>query len=163
MLRVHRARSATSNKARVIRPRMLLDVHAHVRAAWVATAWLTTPTPAMSGVGSVHMNTFGETRDLPVSKTARSVGSLVIRKWEIYPIDEPLTLPAESVVIHVGNQNGLPMVWTHDVSANTFWGDRPDYRVQIFGTGMSPPENALHVGTTQMPSGLVWHVFRLDA
>lgn len=84
----------------------------------------------------------------------------MIRKWKIYPIHEPLILPKEAEIIHVGNQLGMPTVWTTDVD-DLEAGKRRAYRIQIFATGETPPAGSSHVGSVQMGNGLVWHVFRL--
>lgn len=82
----------------------------------------------------------------------------MIRKWDVYPVDQPLTLPPEAEVIHVGQQRGLPVVWTRDIPGALAEKRQPD-TVQVFGTGMTPPFTADHIGSVQMDSGLVWHMF----
>lgn len=82
----------------------------------------------------------------------------MIRKWRLYPVDEPHEIPGEAMVIHVGEQDLLPVVWTNDVA--TLSGVLP-YHVQVFITGATPPEEAVHLGSVQI-GGWVGHVFRVE-
>jgi hypothetical protein len=108
-----------------------------------------------SSAGRATEGQFGNARK---RRTTVKQGEPMIRKWMLYPVDGPFTLPAEAKVIHVGEQKGLPVVWTKDIVPLL----HTDYNIQIFGTGETPPEDSEHVGSVQMTDGLVWHVFKLD-
>ena len=67
-------------------------------------------------------------------------------------IDSGYLVPSGKI-LHLGEQRGKLMVWT-------LWKDEPEtQRFVILGTGQSPSECAVHLGTVQMENGVVWHVF----
>jgi hypothetical protein len=90
----------------------------------------------MSGVFSIH-------------KYPLSIGSSV-----------ELDLPVGSQVLHLGHQDGVPMVWIRvpvDVGLSS-----EDRTFVCMGTGWSMAEDAsqhhYHIGTVQIES-MVWHFF----
>lgn len=64
---------------------------------------------------------------------------------------------ALSRFVHVGYQNGQPMVWVEVI-------DRPRKRVIVdihcFGTGWDIPDSFEYIGTLIDPAGFVWHYYR---
>ena len=86
--------------------------------------------------------------------------SRVIHKFPLQIAnDQTIKMPGEIVKpLHVGEQNGVLCLWARvDQEKESF-----PHRVRILGTGHVWPlglsaEN--YVGTVQMQSGLVWHVF----
>ena len=59
-------------------------------------------------------------------------------------------------VVHVAEQCGSLTMWVEQTIGNS-----SSYRTfNVYGTGHQiPDDNAVHVGTTLMSSGLVWHVY----
>jgi hypothetical protein len=81
-----------------------------------------------------------------------------IWKYELAPMGvTSLDMPAGSLVLHVGEQLGVPVLWalvepSREIERRT---------VRVYGTGHPITADGLgrYVGTVQMASGLVWHVF----
>jgi pantothenate kinase len=67
-------------------------------------------------------------------------------------------MPAEAMMLHVGEQHGELYVWALVSELAT----KVNYKFFVIGTGVSMDHiefNAQFVGTAQMQNGLVWHVF----
>ena len=82
---------------------------------------------------------------------------LTIYKYPILP-STTISMPRGAVIRHVGEQSGTVYVWAE------VWDDRPDVtrRFCVVGTGAEAPvcvAPAKFIGTVQMKSGLVWHVY----
>jgi len=74
----------------------------------------------------------------------------LVREWR-------LPLYNNSIVRHVGEQNGQVYIWVEidedfmfDIKERTFF---------IVGTGHYIDNNSDFIGTVQMKNGLVWHVY----
>ena len=81
-----------------------------------------------------------------------------IFKYDLMIGYNSLCLPERSKVIHVAEQYGNLTMWveqpvvTHEPNKN--------YIFNVHGTGhFLIDNNAVHVGTALMSSGLVWHVY----
>lgn len=81
-----------------------------------------------------------------------------IFKYDLMIGYNTLYLPERSKVIHVAEQYGNLTMWveqpvaTHEPNRN--------YTYVVHGTGQFVNDNnAVHVGTALMSSGLVWHVY----
>jgi len=68
-------------------------------------------------------------------------------------------LPAESTVVHCGEQDGVLFIWVD----GCIEGEYCDYAYRVIGTGhpIEPEDGADHVGTVQMTNGLVWHIYEI--
>lgn len=84
-----------------------------------------------------------------------------IYKYELEITDvQNIFMPAEAHLLYVGEQDGTLMLWAEVDS--TAWGEKR--KLLIRGTGRpiyagrdgTEPE---YLGTAQMASGLVWHVY----
>ncbi len=72
-----------------------------------------------------------------------------------------LFIARDAKVVHVGEQDGNVFLWQESDQENY---DSIPRHFHIFGTGHTMPEDNSsvrfqHVGTVQMTSGLVWHVY----
>lgn len=65
-------------------------------------------------------------------------------------------LPVNAKIVHVGEQNGVIHIWAQVEQLPRREVRRKFLRVP---TGGIVTPNAEHIGTVQMESGLVWHVY----
>lgn len=79
-----------------------------------------------------------------------------ILKWQMDRANWKHHFPA-GPVLHVGEQDGLVTIW--NVSTEKA---REFDAFAYVGTGDEPPPDCTHIGTVQMKSGSVWHVYRLN-
>lgn len=80
----------------------------------------------------------------------------VIYKYELMLGYNSIYLPEGYKVLKVAEQYGTLTMWVEQDSY------RPSRNVvfNVYGTGYSiPNQNAMHVGSEIMESGLVWHVY----
>jgi len=79
-----------------------------------------------------------------------------IYKYDLFIGYNSLYLPDGYKVLHVAEQYGSLTMWVEQSIQNS-----PSYRTfNVHGTGHQiPDDNAVHVGTALMSSGLVWHVY----
>ena len=76
-----------------------------------------------------------------------------------YPIvsSEAISMPRGAVIRHVGEQSGTIYVWAE------VWTDYPVVSRSFLVVGTGWKQFALHrfkfIGTVQMSSGLMWHVY----
>jgi len=71
-----------------------------------------------------------------------------------------VTLPADSIPLHVGEQDGRLTIWS-EVHPNRQSVQKP---FLVVGTGEPISENVGirdYIGTVRMPDGLVWHVYEV--
>ena len=86
----------------------------------------------------------------------------VVYKYRLMPGSPSVVeMPKYARVVYVGAQDDGPVLWAlvdteQPIERREFW---------VYGTGhtidVSRPK--VHIGTCQTESGLVWHVFELDA
>ena len=79
-----------------------------------------------------------------------------IFKYDLMLGYNSLYLPDGYKVVHIAEQYGNLTMWVEQSIQNS-----PNYRTfNVYGTGHQiPDDNAIHVGTALMSSGLVWHVY----
>lgn len=79
-----------------------------------------------------------------------------------YPLPAPgkvttFVISAAAVPVHVGYQNGAPMVWVETETDDL----RPvEWTFTTIGTGWDIPQGAAHVGTLVDTAGYVWHYYQ---
>lgn len=81
-----------------------------------------------------------------------------IFKWALQETDvQTINVPEGTTFLHVGEQNGVLCLWG---MTNMSGGTIPR-TIAVVGTGNWAPtiDEATYIGTVQMSSGLVWHVF----
>jgi hypothetical protein len=89
------------------------------------------------------------------------VSTKVVHKHEVLTIDRPTDIPlgADSVVVHVGMQNGALYIWEeHNEPKSLRIVAR---RYGVFGTGQKIPDGGQYVGTA-IDGPFVWHLYELD-
>ena len=82
--------------------------------------------------------------------------SRVVFKYPIPDWGKVILLSDEDNVVHVGEQDGVVTLWVEHVLNVPQVGRI--FEVMVTGEQFAYPV-ASHVGSVQMPTGLVWHVY----
>lgn len=84
---------------------------------------------------------------------------MTVWKYMLLTFSNEIIVPVGARVLSVQAQNGLPTLW---VLVDLTEARRETWRVDLFGTGHPVPSPGIgeYLGTVQMPSALVWHVFK---
>lgn len=64
-------------------------------------------------------------------------------------------------VVHVGEQNDRVTAWVEVLDKGEYSDSAHRLQLAYFATGEEIPEEAAYMGTVQMSSGLVWHVYEV--
>lgn len=84
----------------------------------------------------------------------------IIYKYVLNEIDvQGIYLPRECQLLDIQVQNGQIVYW---VLLNSYAAMSEFIELEVIGTGnyISDQYNRQHLKTIQMPSGLVWHIFK---
>ncbi len=70
-----------------------------------------------------------------------------------------IEMPADSYILNVGEQRGKVVLWAIVVPEKS----KVIYEIGVIATGQNFGQYCAYIGTVQMSSGLVWHVFINEA
>lgn len=80
-----------------------------------------------------------------------------IWKFALVLREQVVSMPEGAEIVSAGSQDGTLVVWAICNPARP----RVQRKIAVVGTGWPVPETGVFIGTVQMTTGLVWHVFDL--